>query len=167
MLEGIRIFDLKKNPDERGTFTEIMRNDWKDFLGTDEIVQVNSAVNYPGVVKAWHMHAEGKIEYFLALRGLIKVCVYDEQTKEIDEIILTNEKPQILRVPGKFWHGIKILGIEPSLTITFTTKLYDYSKPDEVRRPWDDKNIIPNSINGNVNDKRVGKPWDWFLPPHK
>jgi len=35
MLDGVKIFDLKKFPDERGSFTEIMRTDWKEILGDE------------------------------------------------------------------------------------------------------------------------------------
>ncbi len=167
MISEVRVIDLKKIPDERGSFSEIFRDDWKDFTDSESIVQVNSAVNYPGIVKAWHRHAKGKTEYFVALRGTIKICVYDTETNALDEIILSSEKLQIVRVPGHLWHGIKVISNEPSLTVTLTTHLYDYKNPDEERRPWNDKEIIPSSINGNTNDKRIGKPWDWFYPPHK
>jgi dTDP-4-dehydrorhamnose 3,5-epimerase len=53
------------------------------------------------------------------------------------------------------------------LTVYFVTRLYDYKNPDEERKPWNDPKIIPVEINGNKNDPRVNKPWDWFYPPHK
>jgi len=64
----------------------------------------------------------------------------------------------VVRIPGTYWHGTKTVGNEPSLTVYFVTKLYDYQNPDEERRPWNDPSII---------DPKTGKPFDWNKPPHK
>ena len=55
----------------------------------------------------------------------------------------------------------------PVYLVYFTTRLYNYTDPDEERRPWSDPIIVPKLINGRKDDPRVGKPWDWFYPPHK
>ena len=70
-------------------------------------------------------------------------------------------------MPGRYWHGFRALGTEPVWLIYFVTKLYDYDNPDEERRPWNDPSIVPKSINGRTDDPRVGRPWDWFYPPHR
>jgi len=166
MLPGIKIIDLKKNPDERGSFTEIMREDWKDLLGEDKPVQSNFSITFPDIVKAWHRHVRGQVDYYVVLKGTIKVCAFDEMTGELTEHVLSGDKMQIMRVPGHYWHGLKTIG-EPSMMIYFVTKLYDYQSPDEGRKPWDDKTVVPKTINGKATDPRVGKPWDWFASPHK
>ena len=166
MLEGVSLHRLKKNYDERGYFVEIMRKDAKDIFD-DEIVQANYSLTYPNIVRAWHRHVRGQTDYFLVIRGAAKICVYDDKTGELDEIISNGEELQIVRIPGHYWHGFKALGNEPVYLIYFVNRLYDYSNPDEERRPWNDQSIIPSSINGNNRDPRVGKPWDWFAPPHK
>ncbi len=38
MLPGVTTYDLKKNVDERGFFTEILRDDWRELLQDDNIV---------------------------------------------------------------------------------------------------------------------------------
>ncbi|MCL0084340.1 hypothetical protein M1N82_02215 [Dehalococcoidia bacterium] len=40
-LPGVKTYDLKLIPDERGFFSEALRSDWKELLGGDEIAQVN------------------------------------------------------------------------------------------------------------------------------
>jgi dTDP-4-dehydrorhamnose 3,5-epimerase len=144
-----------------------MRIDWKDLLGEDKIVQVNLSVSYPGIVRAWHRHLRGQVDYFLVLKGALKICAYDDETGELDEIFSSGENLQIVRVPGRFWHGFKVLGNETAYLLYFTTKLYDYKDPDEERRPWNDQTIIPRMINGRSDDPRVGKPWDWLAVPYK
>jgi len=167
MLEGIYIKPLKRRFDERGFFLELMRKDWKEIFKEDDIVQANLSISYPGVIRAWHRHLRGQIDYFIALKGTIKICAYNEETGELDEIISTASDLHIVRIPGKYWHGFKVIGNEPAWLLYFVNKLYDYEKPDEERRPWNEPTIVPKSVNGKTNDPRVGKPWDWNYPPHK
>lgn len=163
MLEGIKVKPLKKFADERGFFAEIMRNDWFE----DEIVQSNFSISYPGIVRAWHRHLRGQIDYFVVLKGALKICAYDDEMKELTEIISTGENLQVVRIPGHYWHGFKVIGDERAYLVYFTNKLYNYENPDEERRPWNDKTIVPKIINGRKDDPRCNKPWDWFYPPHR
>jgi len=167
MLEGIIIKPVKRFFDERGFFTELMRTDWKDLFAEDKIMQANLSITHPGIIRAWHKHLRGQTDYFIALQGTIKICAYSEEKQELTEIISTGQNIQITRIPGHYWHGFKSVGSNPAILLYFTTKLYDYSNPDEERKNWNDKTIIPKSINGNKDDSRVDKPWDWNTPPHK
>ncbi len=165
-LEGVRTYDLNILPDERGFFAEALRQDWQDFI--DEwIVQVNLSYSYPGMVRAWHRHLRGQVDYFLVIEGAMKICAYEEKTRKLAEVIASAARPMLVRIPGHYFHGTKTVSSQSSLTVYFVTRLYDYKDPDEERRPWNDISIVPSEINGNRNDPRVGKPWDWFHPPHK
>jgi len=167
MLKGINIKPLKRNDDERGAFTELMRNDWKDLLNEDSLVQTNFSITYPRIIRAWHRHVKGQTDYFIVLRGALKICAYDEKTEELNEIVSTSQNLQIVRMPGHYWHGFKAIGNKPATLLYFTTKLYDHANPDEERRPWDDQTLVPKRINDKKDDPRVGKPWNWNYPPHK
>ena len=166
MLPGIIIKSLKRIYDERGSFTEIMRRDWSDIF-PEEIMQANMSISYPGIVRAWHKHERGQVDCILVVKGALKICAYDDETQELDEIVSNGDGPQVVRIPGHYWHGFGVVGDEPATLVYFVNRLYDYRKPDEVRRPWDDPTIVPKSINGNVGDPRCGGPWDWLYPPHK
>lgn len=171
-LPGVRIADIARFPDERGVFAEVMRADWGDLLGDDQIVQANLSITYPGVVRAWHRHLRGQVDYFLVIKGSIKVCAYDDDPGSptrghMVEVVLSDSRPQVLRVPGRYWHGFKVVGPEPAYVIYFVNRLYDYANPDEERRPWDDPGVVPLVINGRRDDPRAGRPWDWFYPPHR
>ncbi len=166
-LKGVKIQEINVLPDERGFFAEALRLDWKEFLEEGWMEQANVSYSYPNMVRAWHKHERGQIDYFLVLKGAMKICAFEEETGKMAEVIASGEKPTLVRIPGKYLHGTKTVSAEPSLTVYFVTKLYDYKSPDEVRRPWNDRTIVPTEINGKKDDSRVGKPWDWFLPPHK
>jgi len=167
MLKGISVKPLKRFFDERGSFAELIRADWKDLLGEDEIVQTNFSTSYPGIARAWHRHLRGQVDYFLVLRGSLKICAHDDESQELDEIISSDQSLQLVRIPGHYWHGFKVIGNETAFLLYFTTKLYDHENPDEERRPWNDQTIIPKLINGRRDDPRVGKPWNWFAVPYK
>jgi dTDP-4-dehydrorhamnose 3,5-epimerase len=167
MLNGIAIKPIKRINDERGFFTEVFREDWKDLLNEDRPVQANLSTTYPGIIRAWHRHLKGQTDYFLVLNGTVKICAYDDKTKELNEIVSTARDLQIIKMPGHYWHGFKVVGNEVAQLLYFTTKLYDYKNPDEERRPWNDPKIIPKTINGDKNDPRAGKAWNWDFPPHK
>jgi len=167
MLEGIKIKPLTRRFDERGSFTEIIRKDWKDILEEDEFTQANLSLAYTGIIRAWHRHLKGQIDYFVCLKGSIKICAYDDETKELNEIISAGDDLKTVRVPGHYWHGFKVVGDEPAWLLYFVNRLYDYANPDEERKPWNDQTIIPFMINGKKDDPRVGKPWDWLALPYK
>jgi dTDP-4-dehydrorhamnose 3,5-epimerase len=163
MLPGVRVKDLKKLPDERGYFSEAMRSDWAELLDGDTIAQTNLSMSYPGMIRAWHRHRRGQVDYFVVLRGAMKICAYDDAPGsathgELDEVIASGERLQVVRIPGKYWHGTKTVSSEPSLTVYMVSRMYDAKDPDEDRRPWDDATVI---------DPRLGKPFDWNRPPHK
>ena len=77
-LEGVRVQEINLLPDERGFFAEALRQDWQDFI--DEwTVQANLSYSYPSVVRAWHKHLRGQVDYFLVIKGAIKICAYVEE----------------------------------------------------------------------------------------
>lgn len=172
MIEGIIVKDLIKHVDERGFFSEILREDWNELLGEDSIVQFNLSYSYPGIVRAWHRHLRGQVDYFICIEGSIKVCAYDDREDsgtygELDEIVISSERLRVVRIPGILWHGYKAIGTEPIRLLYGVNRLYDYEDPDEDRRSWNDPTIIPKSINGRTDDLRVGKIWNWNYRPYK
>src|SRR5260370_18567462 len=119
---GVRVHDLKKNVDERGFFAEIMRQDWRDLLGDDAIVQANLSYSFPGMIRAWHRHNRGQVDYFIVLSGCIKICAYDDSPGsltrgQLDEVVVSGERLQMVRIPVNCWHGTKSVGGQHSLTV--------------------------------------------------
>ena len=163
-LPGLKTYNLNKLPDERGFFMEAFRKDWISLLEGDEIVQANLSYSYPGVIRAWHRHTRGQVDYFLVLQGAMKICAYDDGGNSpaaggtLVEIIANPKEFQLVRVPGFYWHGTHTVSNEPSLTMYFTTRLYDYENPDEERRSWDDPAVL---------DPSTGKPFNWNKPSNK
>lgn len=163
LLPGVKTLNLEIFQDERGFFSEVLRLDWQDFFEGDNIVQSNLSMGYPGIIRAWHRHLRGQADYFLVLKGSLKINAYDDRpgspTKgNLVEIIASEHKLQLVRIPGFYWHGSKTVSKKPSLMVYFVNRLYDYRNPDEERRPWNDPAII---------DPVSGEPYDWNKLPHK
>ena len=123
MIKGIILKDLIKHVDERGFFAELFREDWIDIIKEDKLLQYNLSYSYPGVVRAWHRHLRGQVDYFICIEGAIKVCVYDDKEnsetyREIDEIVLSSERLRVVRIPGILWHGYKVVGTKPTCSST-------------------------------------------------
>lgn len=163
-LPGVRSCDLKILPDERGSFSEILRLDWKEFFHDDQIVQVNTSLTLPGIIRAWHRHARGQVDYFYVVNGMLKICAYDDRDEspatkgKLLEIIAASQKPQLIRIPGFYWHGIKNIHSEPTTLIYFVNQLYNYTSPDEERRDWNDPSVV---------DPKTRLPFDWNRCPNK
>ena len=51
-LEGVKVYELKVLPDDRGFFAEALRQDWSDLLNGNWIVQANIIYSYPGIIRA-------------------------------------------------------------------------------------------------------------------
>ena len=142
MIHDIRIKPLKVNADDRGYLMEMLRADEDIFI---KFGQSYVALNYPGVVRAWHYHKR-QTDYFVAVKGMVKVGLYDGRdgspTKgQIQEVVLGEQSPALLQIPPGVLHGYKTVGVEPSLLINFPTETYDPAQPDEFRLPWNDPSI--------------------------
>ena len=152
LIEGIELKQLKKNVDERGYLCEILRKDWDIFK---EFVMAYFSITFPGVVRAWHRHPRTKqLDYMCILQGTGKIVVYDARDNSptegvINEFIIGEDNPKLIRIPGECWHGFKALGVKPALLLNIPTEMYNCKKPDEERLPPDTDKI----------------PYDWKLTP--
>jgi dTDP-4-dehydrorhamnose 3,5-epimerase len=150
LIEGIELRPLKKNVDERGYLCELLRKDWSIF---QEFAMAYFSVTFPGVVRAWHRHPRTKQQdHMCILQGIGKIVVYDDREKSstkglINEFIIGEDNPTLIKIPGECWHGFKALGVKPVLLVNFPTNMYDNNKPDEERLPPDIEKI----------------PYDWKL----
>ena len=142
MIDGIQIKQLKRYADERGYLMEMLREDDEIF---EHYGQSYVAMNYPGVIRAWHYHKK-QDDLWVVVKGMIKAVVYDCREGspthgEINEFFLGDNNPILLRIPVGTMHGYKTIGVEPSLLINFPTRPYDPKDPDEYREPWNSDKI--------------------------
>lgn len=149
MIEGVVVKNLRKVADERGWLMEILRSDWEIF---EKFGQVYVTTANPRVVKAWHMH-KSQTDHLACIKGEAKLVLCDGRegslTKgEVNEFMMGEDNPLIVKVPAGVWHGFEARG-GMAMVVNVPTALYNYKEPDEHRLPPDTKEI----------------PYDWKLTP--
>lgn len=142
MIDGVKLKKLRVFPDERGWLMEILRNDDEIF---ERFGQVYVTAAYPGVVKAWHMH-EKQTDHFCVLKGMAKIVLYDGREDsptrgEVNEFFLGEHDRSVLKIPKRVMHGFKCISTGEAMILNVPTEVYNYSEPDEIRRPADDPGI--------------------------
>lgn len=150
LIEGVGAKPLRMVVDERGWLMELMRKDWEVF---DGFAQVYVTTARPQVVKGWHLHHK-QTDHMACIKGTVKLVLYDDRpesktTGRVNEFVLAERNPQVVRVPPYVWHGFKNVGEELAFVVNVVDQLYDYKTPDEYRAPPDSKDI----------------PYDWKLAP--
>lgn len=142
MIKDVILKDLVVHKDERGMLFEILRSD-NDFF--TRFGQTYITVCKHGWVKGWHYH-KLQNDLFCVMRGTCKVVLYDnrKQSKtynQIDEYILSSDKPQVLRIPKKIIHGFESVSKTEAWILNIPDQLYNYKKPDEYRILLDSKQV--------------------------
>lgn len=98
--------------------------------------QVNYSVQHPNVIKAWHRHHK-QTDFWLPLKGHLKVGVYREDDDRRWMMVLGERRPGIMVIPPPLWHGAATVGSTPAGLLYFVTHQYDPANPDEDRRGFD------------------------------
>jgi len=145
MIAGVETKKLRPLVDERGYLMEMLRSDDDIF---EQFGQCYVALNYPGVIRAWHYHKK-QTDFWVVVKGGIKAVLYDARedspTKgEVNEFFLSEANPILLKIPIGVLHGYKTIGVEPSLLVNFPTQPYKADDPDEYRQPYDTEDIPYN-----------------------
>ena len=141
-IDGVWTKPLKVVPDERGRLMEILRADDEGFR---KFGQIYMTTNYPGVVKAWHLH-ELQEDMVACVKGMIKLVLYDARESSptkgtVREYFIGDHAPMLVRIPAGVYHGWKGISEDESVVVNMPTEMYDYASPDEHRLAWDTPDI--------------------------
>ncbi len=142
MIEGVKVKQLVRHPDDRGFFQEIVRDD--EGLLT-RFGQASMSKTYPGVIKAFHYHEKQEDLWFFPA-GNSQVVLHDLRPasptyRQTNVFYMGEDNPILLLIPRLVAHGYRTLGEKPAVIIYFTSEHYDPKDPDEKRIPYDDPGI--------------------------
>jgi dTDP-4-dehydrorhamnose 3,5-epimerase len=144
LIDGVGVFPATLYPDDRGYFLEVLRAGRGAVEGFDPAAMlVSAAVNYPGIIKAFHFHRY-QADCFAPLAGMLQIALVDlrqgSPTFGLRNTIYAGAlRPWQVLIPPGVGHGYKVLGIEPSVLVYATSRFYD--PQDEGRIPYDDPSI--------------------------
>ncbi len=144
LIDGVRCAPIALWPDDRGYFLEVQR------LGQGlaanfpkESTQISAALNYPGIIKAFHFHRH-QTDCWTPAMNMMQIALIDLRPGSStfgrrNTIYAGNLRPWQILIPPGVAHGYKVLGAGPSLLIYSTDRFYNPA--DEGRIPHDDPRL--------------------------
>lgn len=114
-------YGLKMNIDQRGSFTE--------FIKQTEIGQLSVNISKPGFVKGNHWH-NTKNEKFLVVAGKGVIRLRKINSVEVITYEVDGENLRVIDIPPGFVHNIENIGEIDMVTIIWANESFDPNKPD-------------------------------------
>ena len=127
---------LRRFPDDRGWFSELMRASQLP----KPVRQSNLVFSRRGVIRGLHYHERGQDDLFACVHGTVRVVVLDLDSGETFTEDIGDENPVAIYIPGTFAHGYEAL--TDCLFAYLVTEEYDSANPDEHEVPWDDPRVV-------------------------
>ena len=125
------IFDLKKNEDARGSFTELLK--------TESCGQFSVNVSKPGITKGQHWH-NTKWEFFIVVSGHGLIQERRVGSGEVLEFEVTGDKPQAIHMlPGYTHNIINLSETENLVTLMWANEQFDPKHPDKFFEKVEEK----------------------------
>ncbi len=122
---NIEIKSLEKHIDERGLLLEILKSNEI----TENIHQIYFSISEPGAVRGGHYH-KNKVEWFCVVNGKAKLFLEDNLSKEKKELMLSDDKPVIVKVPPEIRHGLENVGKSQMYLIVVSNMVFNPNEPD-------------------------------------
>lgn len=144
LIAGVEVKPFALWPDDRGYFLEVARVGEGLVAGfPPETTQVSAALNYPGIIKAFHYH-KFQTDFWVPSAGLLQVALVDlrrgSRTYAAKNTFYVGAlRPWQLFIPPGVAHGYKVIGEQPSVLIYITNRTYN--PKDEGRIPYNDSSI--------------------------
>jgi dTDP-4-dehydrorhamnose 3,5-epimerase len=135
MVDGVRLIPLRRFEDERGWFTELMR----ESELADTVRQSNLVWSRQGVIRGLHYHERGQCDLFCCVQGMVRVVVLDRESGATFTEDIGDENLAAIWIPGHHAHGYEAL--TDCLFLYHVTQEYDRDDPDEHEVPWNDPRV--------------------------
>jgi dTDP-4-dehydrorhamnose 3,5-epimerase len=144
LIAGVLVQPISLWPDDRGYFLEVQRIG-KGLAAhfPPESSQVSAALNYPGIIKAFHYHLD-QTDCWTPAAGMFQVALADLREGSPtfgarNTIYAGALRPWQILIPPGVAHGYKIIGRDPSVLVYMTDRFYN--PEDEGRIAYNDAGI--------------------------
>lgn len=144
LIQGVEIQPFPVWPDDRGYFLEVARSGQGLIAGFPAgSTQISAALNYPGIIKAFHYH-RFQTDYWVPAAGLLQVALVDLRRGSAsygkkNTLYVGALRPWQLLIPPGVAHGYKVIGNQNSVLVYVTNRTYD--PQDEGRISYNDSGI--------------------------
>src|SRR6185437_10038268 len=130
LIAGVAVKPFPVWPDDRGYFLEVARlgqNLVADFPAAS--TQVSAALNYPGIIKAFHYH-KFQTDFWVPAAGLLQVTLVDLRLEAStygvkNTLYVGSLRPWQILIPPGVAHGYKVIGEQPWVLVYITNRTYD------------------------------------------
>jgi dTDP-4-dehydrorhamnose 3,5-epimerase len=144
LIAGVKCAPIALWPDDRGYFLEVQRLGLglaADF--PKESTQISAALNYPGIIKAFHFHRH-QTDCWTPAMNMLQVVLIDLRPESPtygrrNTLYVGNLRPWQILIPPGVAHGYKVLSVGPSMLIYATDRFYN--PEDEGRIAHDDARL--------------------------
>lgn len=144
LIDGVKCSVVSLWPDDRGYFMEVQRaGEGLSGHFPLETTQISAALNYPGIIKAFHFHRH-QSDCWTPAMNMLQIALVDLRPESPtfgarNTIYAGNLRPWQILIPPGVAHGYKVVGTGPSLLIYATDRFYNPA--DEGRIPHDDPKL--------------------------
>jgi dTDP-4-dehydrorhamnose 3,5-epimerase len=144
LIDGVKCAPLTVWPDDRGYFLEVQRMGVGLAAGfPHDSIQISAALNYPGIIKAFHFHRH-QTDCWTPAMNMLQVALIDLRPGSPtfgrrNTLYVGNLRPWQILIPPGVAHGYKVLAAGPSLLIYATDRFYNPA--DEGRIAHDDPRL--------------------------
>lgn len=144
LIDGVLVRPYPQWPDDRGYFLEVARiGQGLPASFPPGSTQVSAALNYPGIIKAFHYHRH-QTDYWVPAAGMFQVALVDLRRGSPthgwrNTVYVGSLRPWQLLIPPGVGHGYKVIGEHPSMLVYVTDR--HYNPADEGRIPYNDPGI--------------------------
>lgn len=114
--------EIKK--DERGSLVEVFK-----MPGFGQVLYSTSK---SGIVRGNHYHTR-KIEKFCVIEGKAKIRLRNRVTNEIEEYVVSGEKPEIVEIKINLTHNIQNIGDTEMKLLVWANEVFNPNDPDTFR----------------------------------
>ncbi|MGC8916924.1 MAG: dTDP-4-dehydrorhamnose 3,5-epimerase family protein [Thermoanaerobaculum sp.] len=150
LLDGVKVFPLRRFVDDRGLFLELFRRhathagseELAAFFSGIEVAQLNySLVTVGEHIKGLHYHLKQADVWFCPPPFKLKVVLLDLRRNsptsgKTQVVVLGEGKDAWVYIPAGVAHGYRPL-TNPCGLFYLVTRCFDLADPDEYRIPWD------------------------------
>jgi len=135
VVDGVQVIALRRFEDERGWFSELMR----ESALPKPMAQTNLSFSRQGVIRGLHYHERGQDDLFACLSGTARVVVLDRESGETFTADIGDDNPAAVYIPGRHAHGFEAL--TDALFAYLVTEEFDATNPDEHGVCWNDPRV--------------------------
>lgn len=142
-IEGVRIKNLTKISDERGSVMHMLRNDDENF---EKFGEIYFSTAHPNVIKGWHEHSK-QVQNYAVINGMIKLVLFDNRKesptyKNLTEIFMGDLNYVLVRIPSGVINGYKCISENTAIVANCAT--LPHASSGEMKRHYAlSDNLIP------------------------